>query len=163
MNRVSAFFRKNLTGKLINFLKQGITPHKLALAIAIGCTVGIFPVLGTHTALTLLVIFIFRLNPASVFLITNLIFPLFFVFVIPFVRFGEMIFCVPHIEISISGVYEMMENGLWFTLQKLGMTLIYAIFGWLIFSIPVSFTLYYLSLTSIQKLDRNSTLPEKQL
>jgi uncharacterized protein (DUF2062 family) len=43
------FLRRRLIDPLLALLTQGITPQKLALSIAIGAIVGIFPVLGSTT------------------------------------------------------------------------------------------------------------------
>ncbi|MFN0049514.1 MAG: DUF2062 domain-containing protein [Cytophagales bacterium] len=144
--------KEKIFNNLIKFLKQGTSPQKLALGISIGVVVGVFPILGTHTALTLLVIYLLKLNPASIFLITNIVFPLFFVFVIPFIRFGEIICNAEKVAISISSVYNMMDLGILYTLQTLGMTLVYAFVGWAIFSIPVGLALYFLSIRPLMNL-----------
>ncbi len=154
MYRFQSYLKDKLIGGLLKFLKQGISPQKLALAISIGFLVGIFPILGTHTALSMLVIYLFRLNPASIFLITNLAFPLFFVFVIPFVRLGENIFNEQHIAISIESVYKMMNLGFLNAIETLGMTLVYAFTGWLVFSIPAGLVLYFLSLRPLRSLGK---------
>jgi len=155
MNRVQKFLNEKVIGSLLNFLIQGISPQKLALAISVGFLVGIFPILGTHTGLTILAIYVLRLNPASVLLITNLFFPLFFVFVIPFVRVGEFLFQAQQVSISIEGVKKMTESGFIYTLQSLGMTLVYAFAGWAIFSIPVGVAIYYITLKPLLSLNKH--------
>ena len=47
---------------LYNALRQGLTPHKLAMTCALGVVVGIFPVFGTTTILCFAVAIAFRLN-----------------------------------------------------------------------------------------------------
>jgi len=42
------------------------TPHRVALAFAIGIFIAFFPILGIHTALALLIAFAFRLNKVAI-------------------------------------------------------------------------------------------------
>lgn len=44
------------------------TPHRAALAFAIGVWIAFFPLLGIHTALALGIAFVFRLNRAAIML-----------------------------------------------------------------------------------------------
>jgi uncharacterized protein (DUF2062 family) len=134
-----------------NFLLQGITPPQLALCVCLGFLIGIFPILGFHSLLVLLVIFMLRLNPAALFLISNLVFPLFFVFVIPFMRLGEFVFSAKPLIFSISEITIQMQSNPLKTIQFLGMGIIYAFVGWLLVAIPVGFGIYILFLKIFNK------------
>ena len=48
--------------KIVGFLKQGLTPRDLALTIALGSVIGVFPVLGMTTILCTLAAVTLRLN-----------------------------------------------------------------------------------------------------
>ena len=70
-------------------LLQGATPEKLALAIAIGFAVGVFPLLGTTTMIAIVLAALFRLNQAAM-QIGNAFSALpYFLLLVPFVRMGE--------------------------------------------------------------------------
>lgn len=144
MNVLFLFFKKNVVEKLISFLKQGVSPQKLALSISVAIGIGVFPILGTHTGLSFLAIFLLGLNPAVVFLVTNLVFPLFFVFVIPFVRIGENICAAPHLPLSVEGVTEMLQSGILNTIETLGMTLVYGFVGWAVALVPMVLFCFYI-------------------
>jgi uncharacterized protein (DUF2062 family) len=45
------FFSRRLVRPLLNLLRQGVTPEKIALSVALGVMLGVFPVLGATTAL----------------------------------------------------------------------------------------------------------------
>ena len=47
-------FRRWVMGPIIRQLTQGTSPHKVAQAIAFGITLGIFPIIGTTTLLSLM-------------------------------------------------------------------------------------------------------------
>jgi uncharacterized protein (DUF2062 family) len=51
-----SFLHRRLIQPLIDLLRQGVTPEKLALSIVLGLILGVFPVLGSTTALAALVL-----------------------------------------------------------------------------------------------------------
>ena len=58
----SQFLRRKVMTPLLDLLRQGVTPEKIAAAIAIGCVLGVFPMLGTTTALCAAAAALLRLN-----------------------------------------------------------------------------------------------------
>ncbi|HUB58966.1 MAG TPA: DUF2062 domain-containing protein, partial [Candidatus Micrarchaeia archaeon] len=56
------FFYRRMARPILQLLRQGVTPEKLALSIALGAALGVFPVLGTTTALCALAALLLRLN-----------------------------------------------------------------------------------------------------
>ena len=63
------WLKKRLIDPLLNLLRQGLSPKDLALCVALGIGVGLFPVLGVSTpALTVLALTL-RLNLAAIQLI----------------------------------------------------------------------------------------------
>ena len=43
---IADFFRRRVLGPVLDLLRQGITPEKVALSIAFGVVLGVFPALG---------------------------------------------------------------------------------------------------------------------
>ena len=78
------FFRRRLIQPLMNFLKQGITPTKLALAVSLGFALGIFPVIGSTIILCTVFGFALRLNIPAIQLINGFVYPLQLILYIPF-------------------------------------------------------------------------------
>jgi len=58
VNRLRALFRA--------VMQLEDTPHRVALAFAIGIFIAFFPILGIHTGLALLIAFAFRLNKVAI-------------------------------------------------------------------------------------------------
>jgi uncharacterized protein (DUF2062 family) len=83
---------KAISGTLLDILRQGTTPTRLAITLAVGICIGCFPVLGVTTALCILVAFAFGLNQAAIQVGNYLAFPLQLLLTIPFLRLGERIF-----------------------------------------------------------------------
>jgi uncharacterized protein (DUF2062 family) len=44
------FFYRHLVRPILDLLRQGVTPEKIALSLALGMALGVFPVLGSTTA-----------------------------------------------------------------------------------------------------------------
>ncbi|MGD8948490.1 MAG: DUF2062 domain-containing protein, partial [Desulfobacterales bacterium] len=55
-------WRKKIIEPLNGFLRQGLSAKKLTLCLALGITIGTFPVLGMTTILCTLAALIFKLN-----------------------------------------------------------------------------------------------------
>jgi uncharacterized protein (TIGR03546 family) len=65
------YFSK-LKDYVIRFNKRGLSPHQIALAIALGNFIGFIPIIGTHTVIAIGLAFIFRLNLLIVILGTQI-------------------------------------------------------------------------------------------
>ena len=85
----NSFFHRKLVLPVINLLRQGITPEKIALSLAIGICLGVFPLLGSTTILCTLAAILFRLNLPAIQLVNYFVYPLQLALLIPFIRLGE--------------------------------------------------------------------------
>jgi uncharacterized protein (DUF2062 family) len=65
------YFSK-LKDYVIRFNKRGLSPHQIALAVALGNFIGFIPIIGTHTVTAIGLAYIFRLNPLIVILGTQI-------------------------------------------------------------------------------------------
>ncbi len=63
------FIYRRLVQPVVALLTQGVTPEKIALSLAMGIGLGIFPVLGSTTLLCAAAAIIFRLNLPAIQLI----------------------------------------------------------------------------------------------
>ena len=143
--------RKRIIDPLVGFLKQGISPRSLALAITAGVVISYIPIFGISTLLCLLAIWLMRLNPAVVLLANNLAYPLQFILYIPFLRAGEWLFNAPKTPFSISEILEMAKQNLWHLILTLWQSTMYGMVVWVIVSIPVAVVLFYILKTAITK------------
>jgi uncharacterized protein (DUF2062 family) len=73
-------------------LSQGISPHQLALTIALGVIIGVIPVVWGSTLLCALIAFFLRLNQAVIQAANYLTYPIQIVLYVPFYRMGAKIF-----------------------------------------------------------------------
>jgi uncharacterized protein (DUF2062 family) len=141
---VNSFIQKRIITPVFTFLKQGITPHKLALSIALGFIVALFPVLGATTLLCALLAWILRLNMPAIQLINYIVYPLQFIFFLPFIRLGEFIFNAEKMPFSIPQIYGMFKKDLVGAIDTLWWTTMHAIVAWLIVCPLIGLGLYFI-------------------
>src|SRR5277367_3848606 len=106
-----AFIQRKLVRPIIELLKQGVTPEKMALSLALGVTLGIFPALGWTTALCAIAALVLRLNLPAIQIVNYFMYPAQIALLIPFFRLGERIFRAPHLAISVPRIYAMIHAG----------------------------------------------------
>ncbi|SNC61565.1 Uncharacterized conserved protein, DUF2062 family [Hymenobacter gelipurpurascens] len=85
----SSWWRRRLVEPLRDLLRQGLTPHQLALTIALGTVLGLVPVLGITTLLATFAAVRLRLNVAATLLIAHLWSPVQLLLLIPLLRWGN--------------------------------------------------------------------------
>jgi uncharacterized protein (DUF2062 family) len=85
-------WRRRLVAPIVAQLRQGLSPGRAALALALGFALGLFPVLGSTTLLCAITGAWLRLNQPLIQLVNYLVFPLQLALIIPFVRAGERLF-----------------------------------------------------------------------
>ncbi len=78
--------------RLQSWLRQGMSPHRLALTLALGFAIGCLPVMGIPTALCLFVALALRLNLPAMQAANYAAMPLQLALILPFVRLGGRIF-----------------------------------------------------------------------
>lgn len=137
-----AFLKRKIVDPILAFLKQGVTPSKLAWAISLGIVLATMPVFGSGTLLCLLAIWLFRLNPAAVLLVNQLAYPLQFLLYFPFIRAGEWLFDAKPLPLSISQIFSMFANDLGNAMSVLWWSTLYAIVAWVIIMGPIAYILY---------------------
>ena len=128
--------------RLKDLLRSGVTPEKIALSIAIGAALGVFPVLGSTMLLCTLAAWILRLNLVAIQTVNYLVYPLQFALLIPFLRLGEAIYRAPRLPLTTAQIVEMVHAGAWHATQLLWRSTLYAITAWLIVAPPVAFVVY---------------------
>ncbi len=146
------FWQNKIIAPVISLLKQGLTPEKIALSIAFGITLGVFPVLGSTTLLCTLAVFIFRLNLPAIQLVNFLVYPLQILLMIPFFQAGAFLFNAESIPLSAKQVIAMINDDLWGALQLLWDTSLHAVVVWLLVGPIATSFLYYILTPVIRKL-----------
>jgi uncharacterized protein (DUF2062 family) len=124
-----SFIYRRLIRPILDLLRQGVTPEKLALSLALGLVLSVFPAVGWTTTLCALAALIFRLNLPAIQMINYFMYPAQIALLLPFFRLGEKVFRAPHLPISISHIYEMARANLWGAIMFLWSTTWHAMVG----------------------------------
>ncbi len=128
--------------KFLAILKAGITPEKLALSVAIGLTLGVFPVLGSTTFLCAGAALLFGLNMPAIQLVNYLAYPLQFLLLIPFLRLGEFVVQAPRLPLTSQEIVAIVHAGAWHAIQTLWRASLHMIAGWLLTAPAAALLLY---------------------
>lgn len=139
-----AFLRKRLLDPIVALLKQGCEPDAIARSMVIGALVGVIPILGTTTALCMVIALAARLNLVAMQLVNWMIYPLQFALLIPFFRLGAWLFREPPITLQPHELVAMFRADLMGSLQALWTTTWHASVAWLLLGAPVALALYHL-------------------
>ena len=142
------FFQRRLVRPVIELLRQGVTPEKIALSIVFGITLGVFPVLGSTTALCAVAALVFRLNLPAIQIVNYFVYPLQIALLIPFFRLGEKLFGAQHLPLSVPQIYAMIHASVTGTVRALWTTTWHAIVVWCLLA-PVAAIILYLILAPL--------------
>jgi uncharacterized protein (DUF2062 family) len=142
------FFRRRIARPILELLRQGVTPEKMAMSLALGVALGVFPVLGTTTALCALAALILRLNLPAIQIVNYLVYPLQIALLIPFFRMGEKLFSAPHLPLSLAQILAMAQASFWGATQFLWTTIWHSIVAWC-FIAPVFVAVAYVILVPL--------------
>jgi uncharacterized protein (DUF2062 family) len=148
------FLQKRLVLPILHLLTQGITPEKIALSLAFGIMLGVFPVAGTTTLLCLLAALLFRLNVPAVQLVNFLVYPLWFALLIPFVRVGERLFGVPPLAMTASQMLALAHANFLHSISVLWLTALRAAAAWMLIGPPGIIVLYVILVPIIRRMAR---------
>lgn len=136
------FWRRRVVNLVVAQLRQGITPDKIALTIALGALLAIFPILGSTTLLCAGFAAGLRLNQPVIQLVNYLMYPLQLVLLVPFYRAGEW-FGAPHLALSIPQLVDRFTAGPLRFIMDFGTIALGGIAAWLIFAPPAIALIYF--------------------
>lgn len=142
------FLQRRLVRPLIGLLRQGATPEQIALSIVFGVTLGVFPLLGSTTALCAIAALAFRLNLPAIQLVNYFVYPLQIALLIPFFRLGEKLFHAPHLPLSVEQIRAMIHASMTGAVRVLWTTIWHAIAAWCLVA-PLAAIVLYLILTPV--------------
>jgi uncharacterized protein (DUF2062 family) len=137
------WLRRALLEPLLALLRQGTSPTKLALSLAFGLGLGVFPVLGLSTVLCTVAALALRLNLPAIQLVNYAAAPLQLLLIIPFVRVGEHLLGAPPEPLSIKAGLALLAAGVLRAVHVLWGAILHAALGWIAVG-PVAIVLLYL-------------------
>jgi uncharacterized protein (DUF2062 family) len=135
------FFHRRLVQPLLSLLKQGVTPRKLALSVALGAVMGIVPVMGVSTAVCAILAILLRLNMPAIQLVNYLMLPLQLLLIIPFLRFGEWLVRAPAYPVTLESGLALLSHGVISAVKILAVAIFHATLGWIVVAPLLAFAL----------------------
>lgn len=151
----TSWWNRRVVAPIAAQLTQGVTPEKIALTIALGVTISVFPILGATTILCACVAIALRLNQPIIQLVNYLAYPLQIVLLIPFYRAGEHVLGRPPIPLSVTLLFERFRADFAQFLQDFGMIAVGGILVWLVAAPLAIAALYYSTRPPLRGLARS--------
>ena len=130
------------TRLILDLLRQGITPEKLALAVVLGVLLGITPVLGTTIVSCTVAALALGLNLPLIQLANNLVYPLQLLLLIPFVQAGQWLFREPPLPLSFTQIAAMLQADLWGSIVALWSYTLHGLAAWVLFCVVAGPLMY---------------------
>ena len=138
----------------IQLLRQGVSPEKIALTIALGAVLGVTPVLGSTILLCTLAAVVLRLNLPAIQVVNGAVYPLQFILLIPFYRLGAWMFGADASAISLNGVAALIREGVGQAVRTLWVVTLHARVAWLALGAVASAILYVVLVPLLRRLWR---------
>ena len=148
------FWRRRIVHPVIAMLRQGVTPEKVALGLALGIIVGVTPMLGSTMILCMAAAFVLKLNPAAIQLVNFLMFPVQLLLLIPFIRAGEWMFGAVRDPLTLNRIRQLIEANVWNAIATLWLETLHALAVWAILGSLAIFPVYRLLLDPLRRLAR---------
>lgn len=139
--------------KVRHLLLEGTTPQKLALTIAAGIILGLFPIVGATSLLCLGASFFLGLNKVFIQMVNYLVYPIQLVLFIPFIKAGHHVFQFAGTPVNYNHLLDVFKTDTLAALGEFGSLLLSGIILWAVISVPLSFLLYRSSLKYIKRLN----------
>jgi uncharacterized protein (DUF2062 family) len=129
-------------------LGQGHTPEKVALSVALGITIGLFPIFGTTTLLCVAAAVALRLNHPAIQITNQLMYPIQIPLIVVFIRLGESMLGVAPIPFSATLMVAELRAHPAVLVERFGTAGLRGILGWAMVA-PVVVGLAYATLVPI--------------
>ncbi len=153
------FFKRRLVRPILELLRQGVTPEKIALSVALGAALGVFPALGWSTTLCAIAAIVLRLNLPAIQIVNYFVYPAQIALLVPFFKWGERLFRAPHFPISVPQICALFHASAWIAIKLLWTTIWHAIVVWGMIA-PISVGLVYaILLPLLRRAMRQEAMP----
>jgi uncharacterized protein (DUF2062 family) len=142
------WLKRRVLEPLLVFLKQGMSPERLALCVAIAIVIGNIPILGVSSILCAVIALLFRLNLPAIQVVQWLMAPTQLLLIIPFVRLGEWLMRDPRQPITLKAATALLSQGIGPAVRGLWGAIVHAGVAWALLA-PLTLYLIYKILTPL--------------
>jgi uncharacterized protein (DUF2062 family) len=151
-----SLWTRRVIAPIVRQLRQGVTPEQVALTIALGLVIGMFPILGATTILCGITAGVLRLNQPIIHLVNYFAYPAQLITLIPFYRAGESLFNRPHLPLSIPMLMARFRADTSKFFLDFGMIAVQGIVVWCMIAPFAIAAIYYLTRPSLRLLARRT-------
>ncbi|MBU2527354.1 MAG: DUF2062 domain-containing protein [Bacteroidetes bacterium] len=127
---------KKFIQKIKKLLKQGMSSKTLAVSLSFGLVFSLIPLPWASTLLISFIGLRLRWNIPLLLLLSYVVFPLQLFLLIPFINFGRWMTGLGTFDLTVEHLSMILESGWLFFIRALGLQLVFALFGWLVVSVP---------------------------
>jgi uncharacterized protein (DUF2062 family) len=139
---VKQFFRRRLLEPLAEQLSQGVTPGKLALALALGLVIGAIPIIGVSSLICALVALRLRLNQPAIQVANYFAYPVQIALFVPFFHAGAQLFGAKRLELSVTQLQSELSADMGATVSRYATANLRAVTAWAVVA-PVAVLVVY--------------------
>ncbi len=150
--RTPDFIQGRVITPIRRLILTGVTPRRIALSIATGTIVGIFPLLGTTTALCVGLSLAFRLNMVAMQAFNWLVAGMQLLLILPFIRLGERLYHTAPLPLRPDEIEILFREGFLHASRTLGMSLVHAVSGWMSVAPLIFAATYFASLHIVRRM-----------
>lgn len=145
---MKSFLRRRIVEPLKNQLSQGVTPGKLALALALGLVIGSVPILFITSLICAVIAATFRLNQPAIQVANYVAYPLQIALFVPFFQWGAQLFGERPLAFSMTQLQDELSADVSGTLGRYATANLRAVSAWAIVA-PVAIALLFFVLRAV--------------
>lgn len=123
------------------WLRQGMSPRRLALTLALGFAIGCIPVVGVPTVLCAALALLLRLNQPAIQAANYAAMPLQLILIVPFMRLGRWL--VPAGPANAHHAVWLRHTVILGPAVHVGWRASQALFGWMLVAVPAVMLLWF--------------------
>jgi len=127
-------------------LTQGISPERLAWTIAVGCALGIFPIMGSTSLACFAAAAFWGLNQPVIQVVCHALWPAHLALILPFIKLGQWVHGANPITRSISELLKEFFASPWQFAQDYWLAAWHGVVAWAIVAVPLIFIVRALTL-----------------
>lgn len=132
---------ESMKQKAAAWLREGVSPERLALTLALGFVLGCIPLVGVPTGLCMVLALVFRLNLPAIQAANYVAMPFQLALVVPLVRLGSRLAPAAGGGLDVSALmqspWQMLTHSSGEMATQLGVMAGQALLAWLLLAVPV--------------------------
>ena len=114
--------------------------------------IGVVPILGTASAICIVVAYLLKLNQVAIQVSNYVVYPFQFLLIIPLVRIGETLFGLEPTSFDPTVMASVFSESFTQGLSLYGKSLLIAVTAWAVFAIPVIILLRFLLIPVLRRI-----------